>query len=191
MDKKLALIPLILVNLIAALYGFIFFYGSQFLSTPIHLWIFIPDCPLYALLAAIALAGFCFGKKNDLFNSIVFIGLMKYGFWTVFVLSSFQWFYFAPETSLMYSILFAAHLGLFLEAFLFIGHIKLNKLFLGISLAWFLLNDFIDYLLAVHPPIPLSEISFIFQATIIMSIAFTGIAFLLLKKIKKPLLNII
>jgi len=191
MNKKLNIILLVLINLIAALYGFVFFYGSQFLSTPIHLWLFVPDCPLYALLAAIALAGFYFGKKNDLFNSIVFIGLLKYGFWTVFVLANFQWFYFAPETSMMYSTLFIAHLGLFLEAFLFIGHIKLNKLFLGISFAWFLLNDFIDYLLAVHPPIPLSEINFIFQATLAMTFAFVLIAFLLLKRIRKPLLNII
>ncbi|QLQ05840.1 MAG: DUF1405 domain-containing protein [Anaerolineae bacterium] len=47
------------------------------------LWIFIPDCPLFALLFVIAFVALRRHPNWTWFYTITAIGLIKYGVWTV------------------------------------------------------------------------------------------------------------
>ncbi len=176
------LIFLVLANLIGALYGFIFYYGQQFLSTPVYLWLFIGDCPLFSLLMALSFLLILLKKEFSFLFLFSLIGSLKYGFWTVFVLIYFNSFYFVPENFFMYSVLLIAHVFLFLEAFLLVKKIRFNFSFLVFSLAFFVLNDFSDYFFGTHPPVPLNELNFLFFFTLVSSFVFSFIAFFIVKK---------
>ncbi|MEW6328793.1 MAG: DUF1405 domain-containing protein [Candidatus Micrarchaeota archaeon] len=177
-------------NLLGAAYGILGFYLQQLLSTNVLLWIFVPDCPLYALTFAIAIILIKEGKRYDWFYFIALVGALKYGFWTVFVLLRYPEFYFAPEISLIYYTLLFAHVGMFLEAFTLLGKIKMRNWFLPLALGWFLLNDFADYFLGAHPPLPVYGLGFMWRASVVMSVAFSVFGFALAKRAKKPLVEI-
>jgi uncharacterized membrane protein YpjA len=186
---------IVLANLGGFIYGTFFFYSGQFLSTNPLLWIFVPDCPLAALLIGLAFLSRCGspnlsflhpfsrGKSYDLswFWFLAFVMAMKYGFWTVFVLATYSSFYFTPSSSLLYSILFASHIFLFFETFLLVGKIRPKRWFLVPSLGFLLLNDLSDYLLGTHPPLPEASLGFMFPATIFMTLAFTGLSYHVLR----------
>lgn len=179
---------LVVANAIGAAYGFIFYYGQQLSETPIWLWPFVPDCPLYSLLIAVSLVLIVWGIKSNWFIFISLIGAMKYGFWTVYVLGAYSAFYFTPESSFMYFVLFVAHIFLFLEAFLLLGNFRPDLKLLWLALGWFLLNDLSDYVLNTHPPIPAQYMPQIFAATVVMSVFFSLFAFFLARRAKKPVL---
>jgi uncharacterized membrane protein YpjA len=183
---------IILVNLGAAAFGLIFYYGQQLAATNPLLLIFVPDLSLYALLFAVAfyfqgeprpreLKGW-FGRVPDLswFWFLIFVGALKYGFWAIFVLSVYSSFYFIPEAALIYSVLFGFHIFLMFETILLVGKTRVRESFLLVSLFWFFLNDLSDYLLGTHPPLPESALGFMFPATLGMSVVFTLMAYLVL-----------
>lgn len=169
-------------NLIGAVYGFVFYYGKQFFVTPLHLWLFVPDCPLFSLLFALAILLIILKKENSHYFFFTLIGSLKYGFWTVFVLLYYNWFYFSGQNSFMYSVLLITHVFLFFEAFLLIKKIKFKLSYLIFPLVFFLANDLSDYFLNTHPPLPLTELNFMFYLTLISSLFFVLTAFLLVKK---------
>ena len=189
LSSKKSLYFILLANLIGAVYGFVFYYGAKFSSIPLHLWLFLPDCPLFSLFFALAILLILIKKENSLFFFFTLIGSLKYGFWTVFVLLYFNSFYFTPQNSFMYSVLLIAHIFLFFEAFLLIKKIKFKISYLIIPLLFFLANDFSDYFLNTHPPLPLSELNFMFYLTLFSSLFFTAIAFILVKKLNKGMFN--
>ncbi len=177
-NKKL-LYFLILANFIGALYGFIFYYGARLLSTPLHLWIFVPDCPLFSLFMSLTFLLILLKKESSLLFFFSLVGALKYGFWTVFVLTFFNDFYFTPEKTFMYAVLLIAHIFLFAESFLLVKKIKFKFYYLLPTLLFFLANDFSDYFLGTHPPIPLDELNFMFYLTLISSLFFILLAFIL------------
>jgi len=181
LSSKKILFFLILANLIGAIYGFVFYYGKQFLETPLHLWLFIPDCPLFSLLMALCFLLILIKKESSLIFFFTLVGCLKYGFWTVFVLIYFNDFYFVPENFFMYSVLLIAHFFLFFESFLLIKKIKFKVYYLLPVLIFFLVNDFFDYLFGTRPVLPLSELNFMFYFTLISSIIFISLALILVK----------
>ena len=142
MLRKLLFWFIVLANLGGAVYGFTFFYGNQLLATNPLLWLFVADCPLYALLFAVAFLfrgkarpetlKTLFGKVPDLsfLWFVAFLGAMKYGFWTMFVLSTYPEFYFTSGASLLYGAIFVGHLFLLFETMLLVGKIKVKDWFL-------------------------------------------------------------
>ena len=133
MMRRMLFWLIVLANIGGAVYGFAFYYGEQFLVTNPLLWVFVGDCPLYALLFGLAfffrgearpeMLEAWLGRVPDLslLWFVAFVGAMKYGFWTVFVLTVFSGFYFTPASSLMYAVLFGAHIFMFFQT-------KLNSL---------------------------------------------------------------
>ncbi|MFH1695079.1 MAG: DUF1405 domain-containing protein [Candidatus Micrarchaeota archaeon] len=176
---------LILANLIGAVYGFVFYYGKQFLETPLYLWLFVPDCPLFSLFFAICLLLILLKKENSFFFFLSLAGALKYGFWTVFVLLFFNEFYFTPENFLVYSVLLISHIFLFIESFLLIKKIKFKFYFFLLSLLFFIANDLSDYFLNTRPGLPLTELNFMFYFTLISSFVFILLALFLVKKLNK------
>lgn len=181
--KERWLLPLIAANLAGAAYGFVFFYGPalwQSLETP---WLlpFIPDCPLFTLLLALALVGVYTRSESKALNFLALAGALKYGFWTVFVLLLYGGFYFRQDAWL-YTLLFWAHVGLFLQAFLLAGKSD-NRLKVALPVLGFLwLSDLADYLWLSHPPLPAEGPALMFPASLAMSLAFWLLAWAISKK---------
>jgi uncharacterized membrane protein YpjA len=171
------LIAIIIINIAGSLVGF-YYYWDQLASANPFLWIFIPDCPLYTMLAAGVLTIYVSTKhSSDLINFITAVGLAKYGTWTVAVVLGFSTFYFSIDSSL-YTVIALLHVAMvaeFVVPLLLIRQLKYRLA--AIALVWFLANDFVDYFLGAHPPIPTSEISLIAAFTFLLTPLFIVIAY--------------
>ncbi|MFH1285279.1 MAG: DUF1405 domain-containing protein [Candidatus Micrarchaeota archaeon] len=187
---KLLFWLVVFINLLAAGYGFLYFYGDQLAQAPLYLAIFIPDCPLYALLFVVAILLIETRERFDAFYFVVAIGLMKYGFWTVFVLSSFWSSYAGSNGAVLTAMLIITHVGLFAEAVAILGRINLKKEHVAIALAWFALNDFSDYFLGTRPPIPEEHVTLIAVVAVSSTLVFTSIAAYAMQRYKKPIVHI-
>ena len=152
-EDKFLLYVLILVNIAGTLFGF-WYYRFQLPETPFYKMIFVPDCPLYALMFAILMAAYIFPeKKSATLATITFVGLIKYGFWTVLVVTLYRDHYFTADP-LLYSMLFTLHIGMIAEAFIIPHIFRFTKETLLIALGWFLLNDVMDYFFGTVPYLP-------------------------------------
>jgi len=171
------LIAIIIINIAGSLVG-LFYYWDQLVSASPFAWIFIPDCPLYTLLVAVVLAVYASTKRSsDLINFITAVGLAKYGTWTVIVVLGFSTFYFSVDSTL-YTVLILMHVAMaaeFILPLLLIRQLKYR--FTAIALVWFLANDFSDYFLGTHPPVPTSQISLIAAFTFLLTPLFIVLAY--------------
>ena len=149
---------LISVNIIGTLFG-IYYYIPQLLSTDTFFWPLIPDSPTATFLFVLSLiilfrndfekSG---GLKNILY-SLAFVGNVKYGLWTVYVLLEFMPHFTSVNSSLMYFFLLISHLGMFLQAFLLLPYIQHGKEFV-IAPLFYLFNDIVDYTFQIHTSLP-------------------------------------
>ncbi len=160
--------PIILVILTLATLGFGgYFYYGQLASTPFYLWLFVPDCPLYAALASvILLSGWPKGGQGLLgalaapFRFTIASACALYGSWTIFVFIVYWTAYLAPTQLPITLILIFGHLGMILQAMLVlpkkkeIGAAAGWLLALVLAWLWLGLNTLIDYgfgPLSTHP----------------------------------------
>jgi Predicted membrane protein len=171
------MIAIIVINIAGSVVG-LFYYWDQLVSASPFAWIFIPDCPLYTLLVAVVLAVYASTKRSsDLINFITAVGLAKYGTWTVIVVLGFSTFYFSVDSTL-YTVLILMHVAMaaeFILPLLLIRQLKYR--FTAIALVWFLANDFSDYFLGTHPPVPTSQISLIAAFTFLLTPLFIVLAY--------------
>lgn len=187
LNKKLFGI-IVFANIAGALFGFTSYYGYQLSNTPPALKIFVPDCPLYALLFAIVLILVHAGVRANLAYYLVSVGAVKYGFWTVYVLLKYNSFYFQPGAKLMYALIFAGHIGLFLQSLMLLGRIKVKSYYILPALGWFLLNDSVDYTLSTYPPLPAYSLNFMYPATVVMTVFFTLTIYIIYRRIHKRII---
>lgn len=171
MKLNIAQAALLLLTMAAAGIG-AWFYFEQLSITPIWLWLFVPDCPLYALLAApILLLGF---PKNALLRFAIASGLAIFGSWTMFVLALHADTYFNAANLPLSLVLVAGHFGMVAEGVLCLP--KKEELRYGallITIGWFLLNVQFDYLngaQSTHPWIPAGQIGIVMLYTVFSSI---------------------
>ncbi|MFQ6051085.1 MAG: DUF1405 domain-containing protein [Candidatus Hydrothermarchaeota archaeon] len=152
-DRKLLLVIVLVLNLLGTAFGF-YYYEYQFRTSPVYSWIFIPDCPLYTLLFSIILIIFL--VKNRLFeflNILTFVGLIKYGSWTVSAIALYS-DYFLSQNFSLYSILFFAHIGMALESLVLYPILNPSKKTIALVFSWFLINDTSDYAFGTLPYLP-------------------------------------
>lgn len=90
------------------------------------------------------------GKKSTMLAAITFIGLIKYGFWTLLVVFLYRNDYFHHDP-LLYTILFILHIGMIAEAYIIPQISRFTKKTLIIALAWFITNDIMDYFFGTIP----------------------------------------
>jgi uncharacterized membrane protein YpjA len=171
------MIAIIIINIAGSVVG-LFYYWDQLVSASPFAWVFIPDCPFYTMLVAVVLAIYVRTKRSsDLINFITAVGLAKYGTWTVVVVLGFTAFYFSVDSSL-YTALVLMHVAMAAECILPLLLIRqLKYRVTAVALIWFLANDFADYFLGTHPPIPTSEISQIAAFTFLLTPLFIAIAY--------------
>lgn len=145
------LFSIVLLLNVASVFTGLWYYWDQLSATPWHLLIFVPDCPLYVLLAIPILLK---RVKNGAYSFLVSIGMVKYGLWTVFVLLYHSKFYFLPEFLPVTLVFIIGHLGMALEGACLLPKNKVAFAALLVAFGWFLLNDFADYFLGTVPSIP-------------------------------------
>jgi uncharacterized membrane protein YpjA len=171
------MIAIIVINIAGSVVG-LFYYWDQLVSASPFAWVFIPDCPLYTMLVAVILAVYASTKRSsDLINFITAVGLAKYGTWTVVVVLGFSAFYFSIDSSL-YTVLVLMHIAMaaeFILPLLLIQQLEFRVP--AVALVWFLANDFADYFLGTHPPVPTSDISQIAAFTFLLTPLFIIIAY--------------
>ena len=171
------LVAIIIINVVGTVIGFYYYWGQLVSSSPVY-WIFIPDCPLYTLLTAAILAVYVTTRRSsDLVNFITSVGLAKYATWTVFVVLTFAGFYFSVDSSL-YSVLVLLHVAMAAEFILPLMLIRnLKKSYIVVALTWFFANDFADYYLGTHPPVPTTDVTQITIFTFLLTPAFVILAY--------------
>ncbi len=180
---------IIFLNLVGFVVGTIYWYGPHFLvgkdglgAPSPWLWIFIPDCPLFAFLFVIAFVALRRHKKWTWFYTITAIGLIKYGVWTVTFWVTY-WLRGAPLT-VEGVVMTVAHLGMIVQGVYLLTQFRAQLRDVLIALAWFVLSDYVDYGLGEYPRFyPLVPLWLMQWHTIAMTwILVAWVAFLSLRK---------
>ena len=166
------LFQLVLLLNIAGVLAGVYYYWGQLSATSALLLPFVPDCPLYVLLAIPILLGF----RNAAYSFLVSIGMFKYGLWTVFVLL-FHWNVYSLPQLLPVTIIFIlGHTGMALEGLALLPKKQVGAAVLLLCIAWFLLNDVSDYFWGTVPPIPQQGMALLaaltFASSIVIPLAF-------------------
>lgn len=166
---------LIAANLLGTFIGFIYYY-QQLSDTDPLLWVFVPDCPLYTGLFAILAFLSLIDVRNDWFGFLVSVGLMKYAAWTLFVLAFYSDYFFSSGIWLQSATLFTLHIGMLLEGFT-IPSKRIEGWQVAATLAWFIINDCVDYIgPSVHPYLPSANIAPAMAFALLSTFAFTFLA---------------
>ena len=133
------------INILAAIYS-INYYFAQIISSPPILWGFVPDSIIATLIFGIAILLFAFNKLPKSFSALAIIGMWKYGIWTLFVLMV-DLRPFVPNW-----YFYIGHLLMILETLILWKKFKFKPMHLAPAFGFFLVNDLLDYLFALHPP---------------------------------------
>jgi uncharacterized membrane protein YpjA len=139
----------LLANLTGSAFGF-YYYQGLLLSSPVWQWVFIPDSPNSTMLFSLALILILLDKKNDWLSYASSVFVAKYGFWTLFVILYYSEYFLAPGRRLFYVTMFVLHTGMIAEPLILIPRIDKNRKHL-ILILWFLVTDYIDYVVGTHP----------------------------------------
>ncbi|NLK01036.1 MAG: DUF1405 domain-containing protein [Clostridia bacterium] len=146
--RKWFLTVLIIVNILGSIYGY-YWYAGQLAVTPKKLWLFTFDSPFSTTLFALALLGISFGVKNRILQLVAYTSVIKYGLWAAVVIVH-SWLTGIDPTWITVMLLLT-HLGMAAEGFIFIRHLRVSYQHLAFLSIWFLLNDYMDYVVGVHP----------------------------------------
>ena len=154
---------LLVPNLIGILFGYYFYYNvGQFNPADEAFfrdyvwWPFIPDSPNAVLVCVVALAAYTFfGKRSRLLDGLAFTGMLYVGLWTTFLFLAYADAMGTFEWGSVNNLLFFSHMGMPLEAMLFIPALLKDKrdwLIPGVVAAWMALGSWLDYgPLNLHP----------------------------------------
>jgi uncharacterized membrane protein YpjA len=137
-------LAIILIGLVGGVAGFIYWYGPTFSSYPVWQWVFIPDCPLFAVLFALALGLILLNRNWPLYNALVAFGLIKYGTWTVVYWIAY-WINTQGRFTTESIVMAASHLGMILEGLFLLSSLRMNWRTVVASALWFGLSDWMDY----------------------------------------------
>lgn len=143
----------IAVNLVSFVWGTVGWYGAQLPQTPLVWWLFVPDCPLVALLFAIALWGLRNGKRWTVFNLWTAMGSIKYGVWTCTI-----WLAYWVQTgdfNFLSVAMFLTHIGLIAQGVVLLLLTERWRLWQAVPVfAYYIFADLVDYRLGHHPLYP-------------------------------------
>lgn len=151
LGKRWLLWILFVVNLLGTIYGFIW-YGNQLAETPAYLRLFVPDSPTGSGLFTLVLLTYLMGRHIPVLEALASITNFKYGVWAVGIILA-GWMMGNPIrwTDVM---LLISHTGMAAESVLYARFYKLSWLSVGIAALWTLNNDFLDYVMDIHPWLP-------------------------------------
>ncbi len=142
----------ILANLLGAVVGGIYWYGPMLITTPLLFSLFVPDCPLSALLFAIALLGIKHNRRWYLCYTLTAFACLKYGLWTVgYWMNDWGNGGAVEPISVM---LFVTHIGLFVQGLLLLPYATRTGIVGRMTvILWFVISVYVDYEMRYHPPL--------------------------------------
>lgn len=157
MENRWFFSALLVINFFGALYGF-WWYRDQFAATPVYMWPFVPNSPLAVLYFFLVLILFLRQKRFAALEGLAYFGLIKHGMWTVAIISLYQLRGFHYPENIF---LWAGHLGMALQAVLFWIYFGLPLRFSQAAAiaAWYFFNDFLDYVVGIHPRVDTAAVS--------------------------------
>jgi uncharacterized membrane protein YpjA len=144
---------LFFVNFLGSVYGF-WWYRNQLAETEVVWWPFIPDSPTASSLFTLALLAWIMKRTHPLLEALAAVTLFKYGIWAVVMIFWGGWLEPAPLMEALnwqHWMLIVSHLGMALEAVLFMHMTSFAWKHLLWVAAWTLTNDALDYGLDIHP----------------------------------------
>lgn len=151
LGKRWFLWTLFVVNLLGTIYGFIW-YGNQLAETPVYLRPFVPDSPTGSGLFTLVLLTYLLGRHIPVLEALAGITNFKYGVWAVCIILA-GWM-MGNEVRWTDIMLIVSHAGMAIESVLYARFFKLSILPVGIAALWTLNNDFLDYVMNIHPWLP-------------------------------------
>ena len=184
---------IVLINLLGTAFGF-WYYGArlwppgvtwQLGREPLAMWPFVPDSPLATLFFALALLGIYRGRSRPTLVALGFIGSLKLGLWTPYVLLVFGDAFLATTATGMYLFLLVSHLGMALQALLLVRLAPFRARAVSIAVGWYLLNDIVDYFIPVvgsphHTALPLADAAPAYGTTVLQVAAAGAVSITLL-----------
>ena len=154
---------IVAINLVGTAFGF-WYYLPQFRLEPLLAWPVVPDSPMATLLIALSLALYKLDRSNEYLNVLAFLGCIKLGLWTPYVLTVFAEAFLgtvAPPPLVvpvlgadlaamaMYGFLFVSHLGMVVEAFLIHRYSDFPVGAVLVAACWYGFNDLVDYFVPI------------------------------------------
>lgn len=175
--SRLFFFSLLAINFFGTLYGF-WWYRNHFMASPYYMWPFVPNSPLTVLYFFIVLVLFLQNKRSTFWEGLAYFGLIKHGLWTVAIITLYH---FAGDRSPDNFMLWAGHAGMALQAVLFWVYYGLPLRFshaVGIA-GWYLFNDYLDYVIGIHPYVNTSliDIGTVRGISLTYSVVLTAIFF--------------
>jgi len=168
---------IVAVNLAGTAFGF-WYYRDQFARTPVELWVFVPDSPGATLLIALALAAWALGHANDYLTSLAFVGNVKLGLWTPYVLAVFADGFREYTPLPLFAFLVVSHLGMVLQAFVLHRVSEFPVRAVALAAAWYTVDLLVDYFIpptggVTHTSLPYAD-GTAFYTTTVLQVAAAG-----------------
>lgn len=146
-NKKILLL-LFIINLCGTLWGYEW-YRAQLLETPWFAWPLVADSPTASLFFTIVLFALLIQKRWPLVEALAAVTLFKYGIWAcIMIIWTYQ---LGGDLSWEHYLLIFSHLGMALQAILFISFYSFKKGHLFIVALWTIANDLLDYTFEIYP----------------------------------------
>ncbi|RKN72450.1 DUF1405 domain-containing protein [Paenibacillus ginsengarvi] len=158
MHNRSFLLLLFVINVLGTVYGYVW-YWDQIVDTvskmPAWLVLFVPDSPTASLWFTVSLGIILFAPKVAGTYGVGFIAALgavssvKYGVWAVAMNAAVAY----QGSTLVWEewMLIASHLGMAVEALLFIGRFRVRLAHLLFAMALLFLNDWLDYHQLIYP----------------------------------------
>ncbi|WP_232696368.1 DUF1405 domain-containing protein [Brevibacillus daliensis] len=155
LQKSWFLWTLFIINFVGTIYGF-YWYKGQLLATaenyPTYLLFFVADSPTGSGLFTLVLLMYIIGRSVPILEAVASVTNFKYGIWAVLIILA-GWVA-GDDVHWMQFMLIASHLGMAIESMLYARYYQLSWLAMGIAALWVLNNDFLDYVMEIHPYFP-------------------------------------
>ena len=150
--------PIALANLVGTVFGFWYYAGrplnleaplveGQLGAAPLAAYPLIPDSPVATMFIGLSLVAWRLDWDAEVLHALAFFGCIKLGLWTPFV----QLVINGPGgiAAWLYWFLILSHLAMAVEAFLLHRYATLSVPAVGVALAWYGVNDVVDYFVPV------------------------------------------
>jgi len=162
---------IVAVNLAGTAFGF-WYYRGQFGRTPVELWPFVPDSPAATLFFALALGAWAVGRPNDHLAALAFVGNIKLGLWTPYVLVLFADGFLAFTPLPLFAFLAVSHLGMVVQAFVLHRITDFPPRAVAVAAAWYTVDLLMDYFVPVidgvtHTAVPYPDGEPYFTTTVL------------------------
>ncbi|MBC1512786.1 DUF1405 domain-containing protein [Listeria booriae] len=139
---------LFIVNLLGAVYGFIWYLPQLEITEP-RFWLFVPDSPTAVLFFVFVLMAWLAKKHWPLMEALAFVCLLKYGLWAVGM--NLAYMIDLGHLDMLSLMLLVSHGLMAIQAFVYAPFYRIRFQHFAIATIWTLHNDVIDYLFGQMP----------------------------------------